>query len=215
MHKKPIKLHGYFRSSAAYRVRIALNVKALDYEPVFINLKLGEQYTDEWLSHNPQGLVPMLETPEGYQLTQSMAILEWLEENYPGPALLPSDYNARAKVRSMANQIACDIHPLNNLRILKYLTNVFQVTEESKMQWYRHWIDVGFTAFEKQLTGDNFCFGEQISMADICLIPQVYNAMRFNVDMSVYPHINKVYNHCMSLSPFFKASPEQQPDVEL
>lgn len=208
-----MKLYGYFRSSSAYRVRIALNIKKLDYEDAFVNLKIGEQYADEWLSCNPEGLVPVLETSAGNRLTQSMAILEWLEETYPHPALLPSNQDERAKVRSLANQIACDIHPLNNLRILKYLTNDLDITKDGKMQWYRHWINAGFTAFEKQLTGGNFCFGEQVTLADICLIPQVYNAIRFDIDMTPYPNIEKVCRHCISLSAFASASPEKQPDA--
>ena len=215
VRESSMKLYSYFRSSAAYRVRIALNVKAIDYDTAFINLKQGEQCTPEWLAVNPEGLVPVLEVSTTEKLTQSVAILEWIEETYPQPALLPDSGYERAQVRSMVGQIACDMHPLNNLRILKYLTSDLHITEENKLNWYRHWINIGFTAFEKKLAGGLFCFGEQITLADVCLIPQVYNAIRFNVDLTPYPFIEKVYQHCMSLAVFIDASPEQQPDAIL
>lgn len=206
-------LFGYYRSSAAYRVRIALNLKALAYEQVAVNLVQGEQQEAANLARNPQGLVPTLQTAEGQYLTQSTAILEWLEEVYPASALYPNQPLQRAQVRAMANTIACDMHPLNNLRVLNYLTNNLDVDTDTKMQWYRHWIDVGFTSLEQQVSDTGFCYGDAVSMADVYLIPQVYNALRFNQDMEKFPKIMQIYRHCNELKAFQDAAPEAQPDA--
>ncbi len=206
-------LFGYYRSSAAYRVRIALNLKALAYEQVAVNLVQGEQQEAANLARNPQGLVPTLQTAEGQYLTQSTAILEWLEEAYPASALFPKQPLQRAQVRAMANTIACDMHPLNNLRVLNYLTNNLDVDTDTKMQWYRHWIDVGFTSLEQQVSDTGFCYGDAVSMADVYLIPQVYNALRFNQDMEKFPKIMQIYRHCNELKAFQDAAPEAQPDA--
>ncbi|MGI9274021.1 MAG: maleylacetoacetate isomerase [Endozoicomonas sp.] len=206
-----MKLYSYFRSSAAYRVRIALNIKGLHCQQVPVNLLKAEQQSDDYLEKNPQGLVPALDVDEGL-LTQSLAILEWLEEHYPDPAFLPRDSWEKAQVRSMAYAISCDIHPLNNLRVLKYLQSELNVSDDNKNDWYAHWISKGFTAIEQQLGDVPFCFGEHPTMADICLIPQVFNALRFNVPMEPFPKINAIYQRCNELEAFLHASPEQQPD---
>jgi len=208
-----MKLYGYFRSSAAYRVRIALNLKQLKYEYIAINLRKGEQSESAWLAMNPQGLVPLLETPKGEKITQSIAILEWLEETHLERPLLPNTLSGRVRVRSLMGQIASDIHPLNNLRVLKYLENTLHLSSEDKLKWYQHWVDIGFTALEQQLTDEKYCYGEEVTLADVCLISQVYNALRFNVGMTPYPKIQAIYEECMSLNEFAKAMPEEQPDA--
>ena len=214
---KQITLTTYFRSTAAYRVRIALNHKGIDHTLLPVNLLTGEQREDSFLAHNPQGLLPTMQIDDSV-LTQSMAILEYIEETYPEQALLPEDALQRAAVRSFAHSIACDIHPLNNLRVLKYLANDLNVDEGEKLQWYHHWLEQGFSAIEKQLASntarDHFCFGGSPTMADICLIPQVYNANRFEFDMSNYPLISEVNEHCLQLPAFAKSTPEQQPDFK-
>ncbi|MGI9278250.1 MAG: maleylacetoacetate isomerase [Endozoicomonas sp.] len=209
-----MKLYSYFRSSAAYRVRIALNLKKLDHELIPVNLLKSEQTGDEYKSIHPQGLVPTLEV-ENDTLIQSMAILEWLEETCPEPAIIPGDAWQRARIRSLANIISCDVHPLNNLRILKYLKSEFEVSDDQKSAWYQHWIKTGFDAFEQQLGDDSFCIGDTPTLADICLTPQVYNALRFNVPLTDYPKIRKIHQHCNELKAFIDASPEQQPDSTL
>ena len=206
-----MKLYTYFRSSAAYRVRIALNLKGLHSQQVPVNLLKGEQRSDDYLDKNPSGLVPALEVDEGL-LTQSLAILEWLEEHYPDPAILPRDSWHKAQVRGMAYAISCDIHPLNNLRVLKYLQSELNVSDDDKSRWYGHWIKTGFSAFEQQLDNDPFCCGEHPTMADICLIPQVFNAHRFSIPMDTFPKINAIYERCNQLDAFDLASPEKQPD---
>jgi len=210
-----MKLYSYYRSSAAYRVRIALNLKGLDYETVAVNLLKGEEQGDDYRRINPQGLVPVLEV-DGQLLAQSMAILEYLEETRPEPPLLPGDPLQRAQVRALANIVACDIHPLNNLRVLKYLATELQAEDEQKNRWYCHWIDEGFRAFEQRLqdldSGD-YCFGNSPTLADVLLIPQVYNARRFRVDMTRYPRIERIEQHCLGLEAFARAIPENQPDA--
>lgn len=209
-----MKLYGYFRSSAAYRVRIALNLKKLAYQSIPVNLREGKQLEEAWLSKNPQGLVPVLELPTGEKLNQSLAIIEWLDENYPNSSLLPGGAVERAQIRAFSGQIACDIHPLNNLRVLGYLENTLNVAPEGKKQWYQHWIKTGFSAIEIQLAGDCFCFGgDKPTLADVCLIPQVYNALRFDVNIAAYPKIRVVYEHCTTLSAFSAAAPEHQEDA--
>ena len=213
-------LYTYFRSTAAYRVRIALNLKKLAYSPRFIHLAKdgGEQHTAGYRNINHQGLVPTLidnDTP----LTQSLAIIEYLEELHPSQPLLPEAAVLRAQVRALAQQICCDIHPLNNLRVLNYLRSNMKQDGEARHQWYQHWISTGLTAIEQQLTRhgqhqSNYCFGNTPTIADLCLIPQLYNARRFNCDTNDYPTLIKIDEHCMALTAFQQASPEQQPDYE-
>jgi maleylpyruvate isomerase len=211
-----LKLYSYFRSSAAYRVRIALNLKGLDYELVPVNLLLAEQRSDPYRARNPQGLLPALENDEGAVLAQSVAIMEWLEERYPEHPLLPDDLWARARVRSLVSHIACDIHPLLNLSILNYLKGPLQAGPEQVSEWYRTWISRGFEAIELTLANDTatFCVGDVPTMADCCLVPQVFNARRFDVPMDDYPNIRRVSEHCASLEPFAAAHPQRQPDCQ-
>jgi maleylacetoacetate isomerase len=213
-----IILYSYFRSSAAYRVRIALNLKNIEYKiyPVHLLKHGGEQFTPDFLALNPQGRVPTL-VVDSQVLTQSSAIIEYLEEAYLIPPLLPIDPMDRAYVRSVAQLIACDIHPLNNLRVLNYLKEKHQL--ENKTDWYRHWIREGFAALEKllrkSLKKGRFCFGDTPGMADAFLIPQVYNGLRFDCEMKDFPLINDIYWNCMEERAFIDAAPENQPDAEL
>jgi maleylacetoacetate isomerase len=213
-----MKLYDYFRSSAAYRVRIALNLKGLAPERVFVHLAKGEQLAGGYLSVNPQGLVPALVTDDGEVLSQSLAIIEWLEETHPLPPLLPPDPTARARVRSLAMAIACDIHPINNLRVLNYLSNTLGVTAEQRTGWYRYWIDLGFEALETRLAREpgtgRFCHGDAPTLADICLVPQVANARRFQVDLAPYPSIVRIDAACAAMPAFANATPARQPDAE-
>ena len=209
-----MKLYSYWRSSAAYRVRIALHLKQISHEIVPVNLKTSEQCTQQWRAMNPQALVPVLETAGGAALTQSPAIIEWLEATHPEPALLPGNETEKAKVRAFALNIACEIHPLNNLRVLRYLQGTGGFSEAQKLAWYRHWVTTGFAAMEQQLAPESpFCFGNAPSLADIYLVPQVYNALRFDTDMTPFPKILAIYHRCNALSAFAKAAPEQQPDA--
>jgi maleylacetoacetate isomerase/maleylpyruvate isomerase len=214
-----MKLHTYFRSSAAYRVRIALNLKGLDYEAVPVHLVRGggEHRQPAYLGLNPAGLVPALED-QGQVLTQSLAIVEYLEETHPQPALLPAAALDRARVRAIAQAIACDIHPVNNLRVLQYLTRELGASEEQKNAWYRHWIGVGLQAVEAMLAGDArtgaFCHGDTPGLADCCLVPQVFNARRFACDLSARPTVLRIADHCAGLEAFRRAAPEVQPDAE-
>lgn len=206
-----IKLYSYFRSSASFRVRIALELKGLPYEIVPVNLRLQNQQDPSFRHVNPQGFVPVL-MDGTVALHQSMAILEYVDEVYPHPPLLPRTPQARGRVRAIAQMIMCDIHPLNNLRVLNYCATVLKTTEETKMQWYHHWIHEGFQAIESLVDGSPFCCGHDVTIADLTLIPQVYNAQRFQVDLSLYPKIQGIYQHCMSLKPFQIAAPESQVD---
>ncbi len=214
-----MKLYTYFRSSAAYRVRIGLNLKGLAYDSVPVHLIKdgGQQLAAEYRALNPSALVPALQD-EGTTITQSLAILEYLDETYPAAPLLPSTPLARARVRSLALQIACDIHPLNNLRVLKYLVKEAAVTEEVKNAWYVHWVQQGFAALELQLAGSpdtgRFCHGDTPTLADVLLVPQVFNAVRFNIDMGPYPTIARIAAECDALPAFAAAHPNQQPDAE-
>lgn len=214
------KLYDYFRSSACYRVRIALNLKALDYEqiPIHLTKEGGHQFQDSYKNVNPQQLVPALLLIDTNQiLTQSLSIMEYLEETFPDIPLLPNDVVARANVRAFAQVIACDIHPINNLRVLKYLKHHFHVSDEQKMAWYFHWLTSGFDTLEKILEkqpSGPFCFGQIPTLADVCLIPQVYNALRFDYSLEGYPHIQQVYEHANKHPAFIKALPENQPDAE-
>lgn len=211
-----MKLYSYFRSSAAYRVRIALNLKGLDFDvvPVHLVKNGGEQNSADYAKLNPTKLVPTL-VNEGFSLGQSIAILEYLEEEYPDIPLLPEDTQLRAKIRAFVQHIACDIHPVNNLRILQYLTNELGVSEDQKLDWYAHWIHKGFIALEEELSKRNtlFCFGDSPTMADCCLIPQIYNAQRFKLDLASYPRLLEVNNNCIKLKAFIDAAPEQQIDA--
>lgn len=214
-------LYDYFRSTASYRVRIALNLKNINYELKQIHLvnQGGEQHLADYSQRNPQQLVPLLEDKQnGLLLNQSIAIIEYLDTFHPEPSLYPSNNNDKAMAKSIALQIACDIHPLNNLRVLKYLTGKLNINEDQKMTWYHHWLKTGFDALEKQLSqqpGDTVCcIGNQITIADICLIPQIYNAHRFEFDMSAYPRLSAINEYCLSLSEFDKATPENnKPEV--
>jgi maleylpyruvate isomerase len=212
-----MKLYSYFRSSAAFRVRIALNLKGLEYDTVPVNLIQSEQRDEHYLELSPQGLVPSLELDDGTTLVQSLAICEYLDEQYADPPLLPVDPASRARVRALAQVVACDIHPLNNLRVLKYLTDHLHDAEENKLEWYRHWVHVGFQALERMLatspeTGE-FCHGDQPTLADVFLLPQVFNARRYDCDLSAYPSITRIASNCEALPAFAEAAPERQPDA--
>lgn len=207
-----LTLYDYYRSTASYRVRIALNYKRLPFHSKSVHLvnNGGEQHTPLYQSINPQQLVPTLQDGS-FRVSQSMAILEYLEEKYPRPPLLPHDFEKRAKVRALANIIACDIHPLNNLRVLQYLKSHLQASEQQKIDWYHHWLHVNFSAIEQLLQQNKagpYCFGKHITLADICLIPQVYNAIRFRCDMKNYPLIMKINQNCLQIPTFIEASPE-------
>ncbi|MBQ4888413.1 MULTISPECIES: maleylacetoacetate isomerase [unclassified Shewanella] len=215
-----MKLYGYWRSSAAYRVRIALNLKQLVAEQVSVHLvnNGGEQHSEMFAALNPQQLVPAFvdSNDDGeFCLTQSMAIIEYLEEQYPQSPLLPKTPKDRAIVRAMAQSIACEIHPLDNLRVLQFLVKEMDVDEEAKMKWYHHWIHIGFKALESQMKthSGKYCFGDTPTLVDLCLIPQVYNAKRFNVDLTDYPNILRVWTYCNQQSAFADAAPEQQADA--
>ena len=210
-----MQLYSYYRSSAAYRVRIALALKGLDYDYIAVNLLRAQQKSSDYMSRNPQGLVPALETDSGELIAQSVAIMEWLEETYPDPALLPSEPINRALVRSAVNSIVCDIHPLNNMSVTNYLQNPMGASPEQVQSWYAQWVDRGFEPLEKNLAnqGGTCCFGDVPTMADACLVPQVYNAFRFNVEMGAYPNIVRVWEHCNSLEAFAKAHPDAQADA--
>ncbi len=213
-----MKLYGYFRSSAAYRVRIALNLKGLTPEHVSVHLRKGAQAEPPFAALNPQKLVPVLETDDGAPLTQSLAIIEYLEEVHPHPTLLPADAPGRARVRAIALTIACDIHPLNNLRVLKHLGRELELDEEARNAWYRHWIAEGFAALEAMLANDprtgRYCHGDQPTLADVCLVPQVYNAERFDCDLTPYPTLVRLAAAARALPAFADAAPERQPDAE-
>ncbi|MCC7045938.1 MAG: maleylacetoacetate isomerase [Alphaproteobacteria bacterium] len=210
-------LHGYFRSSAAYRARIALNLKGIAYDQRSYHLRKGEQLGEALRAVNPAQLVPALET-DGNLLTQSLAIIEYLEETHPQPALLPKDPAGRARVRAIALNVACEIHPLNNLRVLGYLEKTLGHDQQTRDRWYRHWVDTGFRAIEAMLAGSaatgRFCHGDQPGLADICLVPQVANAARVDTDMAPYPTIRRINAACQELPAFQKALPQNQPDAE-
>ncbi|CAG1008459.1 maleylpyruvate isomerase [Burkholderiales bacterium] len=213
-----MKLYDYFRSSAAYRVRIALALKGLAPAREFVPLRRGVQRSDDYLKLNPQGLVPALLLDDGQVLTQSLAILEYLDETHPSPALLPPGAAARARVRAIALAIACDIHPLDNLRVLDYLTGTLGVSDQARDGWYRYWIDVGFEALERQLASDpatgRHCHGDAPTLADVCLVPQMANARRFHVDLAPYPTLVRIDAACNAIVAFADAAPARQPDAE-
>jgi maleylacetoacetate isomerase len=213
-----MKLYTYFRSSAAFRTRIALNFKGLDYAAVPVDLRapVSTQRSPQYLALNPEGLVPMLEVG-GQLLRQSLAIIEYLEEAHPAPPLLPRQPLERARVRALALAIACDIHPLNNLRVLNYLRGSLGAGEAQVNAWYAHWIARGFAALEAQVahgSGDGrHMFGEAVTLADVCLVPQMYNARRMQCDLEPYPRLRAIGAHLESLAPFARAVPEAQPDA--
>ncbi|MEE1999830.1 maleylacetoacetate isomerase [Alkalimonas sp. MEB108] len=212
-----MKLYGYWRSSAAYRVRIALALKGMAYESIPVHLVKdgGQQHQASYQELNPAELVPTLVDNE-LTLNQSLAIVEYLDAVQPEPALVPAEPKKVALVRAMALDIACDIHPLNNLRVLQYLTGPLQLTEQQKTAWIHHWLNTGFQALEQRLqqSAGRCCFGDAVSLADICLVPQVYNALRFGLDMTPYPTIQAIYQHCNSLAAFAQAAPEAQADAQ-
>jgi maleylacetoacetate isomerase len=211
-----MQLYTYWRSSAVYRVRIALNLKQLDVQQIPVSLAAGAQHDDAYLARNPQGLVPALDTGAAI-LGQSLAIIEYLDEKYPQPALYPRDPIARAQVRAMALSIACDIHPLNNLRVAQYLKRELGQSQESVDSWMRHWIATGFRWLEAQVTrhtADGRCmFGDAVSLADVCLVPQMYNARRFNCDLTSFPTLTRIAESLESRPEFRAAAPERQPDA--
>lgn len=214
-----LRLYSYFRSSASYRVRIALNLKGLEYETVPVHLVQdgGRQHAAAFRALNPAGQVPVLDD-HGQVFTQSLAIVEYLEETHPEPPLLPQDAAGRARVRAIAQAIACDIHPLNNLRVLQYLTRQLHVDEAAKTAWYRHWAEQGLAAVESMLAGDlrtgRFCHGDRPTMADLCLVPQVFNARRFDCHLDDLPTVMRINEACLNLPAFAAAAPSRQPDAE-
>jgi maleylacetoacetate isomerase len=215
-----LTLYTYFRSSAAFRVRIALNLKGLAYDPVFVHLPRGEHRKPEYTAVDPQALVPTL-LDDGHALSQSLAIIEYLDETHPEPRLLPVDAAGRARVRSLSLLVACEIHPLNNLRTLQHLKGALGQNEEQVNTWYRHWIADGLARLEADLNrGDGssgsgrFCHGEAPTMADCCLVPQIFNAKRYGSDLAFYPKVMRVFDACMKLEAFDRAQPSKQPDAE-
>ena len=210
-----LTLYTYFRSSAAFRVRIALNLKGLPWEPEVIWLPEGEHRGEPYIDVNPQALVPTL-VDGPLRLNQSLAIIEYLDETKPGPKLLPEDPAGRARVRSLSMLVAAEIHPLNNLRVLKYLKRELGQDEERIGVWYRHWCDEGLAAFERQLEdggAGRYCHGDSVTMADVCLVPQIFNARRYETEVERYPRTMKIFDECMRLEAFKRAEPSAQPEA--
>lgn len=210
-----MKLYSYYRSSAAFRVRIALNLKGIQYETVSVNLLESAQKSVDYLARNPQGLVPALELADGSIIAQSVAILEWLEETCPEPPLLPHDPAQRARVRSMVNSVACDVHPLCNLSVTNYLRDYYEAKDSEIFQWYTTWMHRGFSAIEQTLQANDspYSFGDAPCMADLFLVPQLYNARRFSIELEPFPHLVRVVDNCNALPAFADAAPECQPDA--
>jgi len=210
-------LYGYYRSSASFRVRIALNLKGIAYEDRFIHLRRGEQYAADYRTLNPQAQLPTLVDGETVVI-QSPAILEYLEETRPEPPLLPADPVERARVRALSMAVGCDIHPIDNLRVLNYLLNDLEIGDERVQRWYNHWIELGFTGIEAMLAGSprtgRFCHGDRPTLADVYLVPQVINAQRFAYPLDRHPSIMRVFEACMELDAFDRAQPAKQPDAE-
>ena len=211
-----MKLYNYFRSSASFRVRIALNLKGLAYDYVPVHLAKGEQKQPEFAALTAEGLVPLLELDDGQRLTQSMAIIEYLDETHPQPALLPADAAGRARVRALSQIVACEIHPLNNLRVLKYLVNDLKASDDAKNAWYKHWVRLGLQSYEARLAErpGTYSHGDAPTLADCCLVPQIFNAQRFDCDLSGLPRTMAVFDACMQLNAFQKAQPSACPDAE-
>lgn len=214
-----ITLYDYYRSTASYRVRIALNLKGLEYNTVVVNLVKdgGEQHASAYRNLNPQQLVPLIQDSEtNISLSQSLAIIEYLDEQYPSSPLLPKTPIERGQTRQIAQMIACDIHPLNNLRVLQYLKQELKQSDETKMQWYHHWLKLGFDAIEailnKNLMSGPYCMGEAVSLADICVVAQLYNARRFEFPLAEYPLLQKIESACQELAAFANAHPDKQTD---
>jgi maleylacetoacetate isomerase/maleylpyruvate isomerase len=209
-----MELYNYFRSSASYRVRIALALKGLDYDYKAVHLVKGEQLAESYAAVSASRLVPLLRDGDAV-LTQSLAIIEYLDETHPQPRLLPADPAGRARVRALALDIACEIHPLNNLRVLRYLTQSLKVAEEDKDRWYRHWVETGLEVVERQLAAqpDRYCHGDSPTLADITLVPQVFNAQRFKCRTDHLPQVMRVFEACMQLPAFEKTRPEACPDA--
>lgn len=210
-----MELYNYFRSSASYRVRIALALKGLAFDYRAVHLVQNEQHAPSYSRLSPARLVPSLVTDDGQVLTQSLAIIEYLDEIHPEPPLLPAGAVARAKVRAMALDIACEIHPLNNLRVLRFLTGELHVGEDDKNRWYRHWVETGLEVVERRLESDpgRFCFGGRPTLADIMLVPQVFNAKRFDCRLDHVPNVTRVFDECMKLSAFTQTQPSECPDA--
>ncbi len=211
-----MKLYNYFRSSASFRVRIALQLKGLGYDYVPVHLAKGEQKRPDFAAVTAEGLVPVLQLDDGRRLTQSMAIIEYLDEAHPTPALLPADAIGRARVRALAQIVACEIHPLNNLRVLKYLVNDLKTGEDAKNDWYKHWVRLGLQSYEARLAEQPgaFSHGDTPTLADCCLVPQIFNAQRFDCDLSGLPRTMAAFDACMKLEAFQKAAPAACPDAE-
>jgi maleylacetoacetate isomerase/maleylpyruvate isomerase len=211
-----VKLYTYFRSSAAFRVRIALNLKGIAYEPVLVHLAKGEHRAAGYAKVNPQALLPTLELDDGTRLSQSLAIIEYLDETHPQKPLVPKDAQERARVRSLSHLIASEIHPLNNLRVLQHLKRALGQSEDQVNTWYRHWIADGLAKLEAELASNKgrFCHGEAPTMADCCLVPQIFNAKRYQSDLAPYPQTMRVFEACMQLEAFDRAQPSKQPDAE-
>jgi maleylacetoacetate isomerase/maleylpyruvate isomerase len=212
-----MKLHNYFRSSASFRVRIALELKGIGYDYLPVHLVKGEHKEQQYGAVSPSGLVPTLETDEGELLDQSMAIIEYLDETHPEPPLMPADPLGRARVRALAQTIACEIHPLNNLRVLKYLVRELKVEEEAKNTWYRHWVRTGLEAYERalqRLPASTYSHGDRPTLADCCLVPQIFNGQRFNVDFGGLTRTMAAFDACMKLPAFQRAQPSSCPDNE-
>lgn len=211
-----MKLYTYFRSSAAFRVRIALNLKGLAYVPQFVHLARGEHRKPEYAQVNAQALVPTLVLDDGTRLTQSLAIIEYLDQKHPQVQLIPGDPLARARVRALSLLVACEIHPLNNLRVLQHLKRQLGQNEEQVNAWYRHWVADGLQKFEAELKSGapTFCHGDTPTMADCCLVPQIFNAKRYQCELTPYPTTMRVFESCMALEAFDRAQPSKQPDAE-
>lgn len=213
-----MKLYNYFRSSASFRVRIALAIKGLDYSYLPVHLARGDHKAPEFAALAAERLVPLFEDDDGNRLSQSMAIIEYLDETHPAPPLLPADPLSRARVRALSQSIACEIHPLNNLRVLKYLGRELKIDEDARNTWYRHWCRDGLEAFERQLVAlapdDRFCWGDTPTLADCCLVPQIFNAKRFNADLSGLPRTLRAFDECMKHPAFIAAQPSACPDFE-
>ena len=212
-----MRLYTYFRSGTSHRVRIALNLKGVPYEPAYVHLVKGEQRQEPYLAVNPQGLVPLLEDG-AVRVSQSLAIIEYLERTHPEPRLLPEDPAGEARVRSLALIVACEMHPLNNLRVLQYLSRTLGLDQAARDAWCRHWMEEGFAALERRLAAKpetgRFCHGRRPTMADVCLVPQVVSSARWRTDLGLYPTVRRIHETCLALEPFVRAMPANQPDAE-